>query len=258
MCQNCWNKIVLSQLLEHLEDNNLWHVFQSAYRWQHSTETALLRVFDDLLTSSDSDHISVLTLLDLSAAFNTIDHDLLLNRLRAVFGIRDTALVFFGSYLSGRKQLVSVLGQESEPSSLLYGVPQGSVLSLILFILYTQPLSDIIERHSVLHYMFAHHTELYDSAPRSSTDSLFCNIQNCVSDVKKWTIHNKLQLNEDKTEALLFDPSSFSDLPGVLRIGQCDIPFCYSAHNRGVMFNSGLTMKQQVNRICQNLPDCII
>ena len=73
-------------------------------------------------------------------------------------------------------------------------------------------------------------------------------MQNCVSDVKKWTIHNKLQLNEDKTEAPLFDPSKSSD---VLRLGQSDIPFCYSARNLGVMFDGGLTMKQQVDRICQ-------
>ena len=76
-------------------------------------------------------------------------------------------------------------------------------------------------------------------------------MQNCVRDVKKWTIHNKLQLNEVKTEALLFDPAKSSDLPDVLRVGQSDIPFCYSARNLGVMFDSGLTMKQQVDRICQ-------
>ena len=99
--------------------------------------------------------------------------------------------------------------------------------------------------------MFADDTELYNSAPFSSTDSLFFNMQNCVSDVKKWTIHNKLQVNEDKTEALLFDPSKSSALPNVLRIGQSDIHFCYSAPNRGVMLDSELTMKQQVDRICQ-------
>ena len=76
-------------------------------------------------------------------------------------------------------------------------------------------------------------------------------MQNCVRDVKKWTIHNKLQLNEVKTEALLFDPTKSSDLPDVLRIGQSDIPFCCSARNLGVMFYNGLTMKQQVDRICQ-------
>ena len=93
------------------------------------------------------------------------------------------------------------------------------------FSFYTQPVSDIIEHHSVLHHMFADDTELYSSTPRSSTDSLVCNMQNCVSDVKKWTTHNKLQLNEDKTEALLFDPSKSSDLPDVLRLGQGDTPF---------------------------------
>ena len=76
-------------------------------------------------------------------------------------------------------------------------------------------------------------------------------MQNCVKDVKKWTIHNKLQLNEVKTEALLFDPAKSSDLPDVLRVGQSDIPFCYSARNLGVMFDSWLTMRQQVDIICQ-------
>ena len=92
--------------------------------------------------------------------------------------------------------------------------------------------------------MFADDTELYNAAPRASTDSLFCNMQNCVSDVKKWTIHNKFRLNGDYTEALLFDPSKSFDPPDVLRIGQSDRPFCYSARNLGVMFDSGLTMKQ--------------
>ena len=73
--------------------------------------------------------------------------------------------------------------------------------------------------------MFADDTKLYNAAPHSSTDSLFCSTQNCVSDVKKWTIHNKLQLNEDKTEALLFDPSKSSDLPDVPGIGQSYVPF---------------------------------
>ena len=144
----------------------------------------MLRAFNDFLTSSDSDHISVLTLLDLSAAFDTTDHDLLINRLRDVFGIRDTALAFFGSYLSGREQTVSVLGRESELSYLLNGVLQGSLLGPILFILYTPPLSNIVERHSALHHMFVDDTELYNSAPRSSTDSLFCNMRKCVSNVK--------------------------------------------------------------------------
>ena len=141
-------------------------------------------------TCSDSDHISVLTLLDLSAAFDTMDHDLLLICLRDVFGILDTALAFFWSYLSRRKQIVSVLGRESEPSSLLYSVPQGSVVSPILFILYTQPPSDL---NITLFYITCLLMTL------SCTTQLLvpafmlfsANMQNCVSDVKKWTIHSK-------------------------------------------------------------------
>ena len=100
--------------------------------------------------------------------------------------------------------------------------------------LYTQPLSDIIEKHSVLRHMFTDDTKFYNSTPRSSTDSLFCCMQNLVSDVKKWTIHNKLQLNEGKTEALLFDPSTSSDIPDVLEVGQSGTPFCNSARYLGV------------------------
>ena len=111
-------------------------------------------------------------------------------------------LVHYNCISVGRKQGVSVLDHELEPSSLLYSLPQGSVLSPIFFILYMAPLSDITEQHSVLHHMFADDTVLNDSTPCSSTDSLFCNMQNCISDVNKWTFHNKLQLNKDKTEKL--------------------------------------------------------
>ena len=124
-----------------------------AHRPDHSTETPLLRVFnDELLTASDSDQISVLTLIDLSAAFDNIDHDILLNRMKHSFGIHDKALLFFESYPKQREQVVSVCGCESDTSLLLYGVPQGSVLGPILVILYTQPLSDAIHHHSVPHH----------------------------------------------------------------------------------------------------------
>ena len=90
---------------------------------------------------------------------------------------------------------------------------------------------------------------MYSSTPHSTTDSLFCNIHNCVSEVKKWTIHKKLQLSE--REALLFNPSTSSHLPDVQKRSQNDIPFCNTVCSAGVMFDNGLTMKQQVDRICQ-------
>ena len=99
--------------------------------------------------------------------------------------------------------------------------------------------------------MFDNDTEMCNSTHRSSTESLFCNTQNCVSDVKKWTIHSKFQLNEEQNEALHFDPSQSSDPPDVLKIDRNGMSFCNSARNLGVMFVNGLTMKQQADRICQ-------
>ena len=139
----------MCQLLDYLNTNELWPRFQSVYRACHSTETALLRVLNDLLTASDDGQVSLLTLLDLSAAFDIIDHDILFHRLEHVFGIQNSALSFFRSYFTERKQMVFISGYSSTPSTLLHGVPQGSVPGPILFLLYTQPLS---HRHlSLIH-----------------------------------------------------------------------------------------------------------
>ena len=145
----------------------------------------------------------------MSAAFDTIDHDSLLNCLEHVFGVHGSALSFVKSYLEEWTQVVSVLGFDSEPSTVSYGVPQGSVLGPILFILYTQALSDIIACHSVLHHVFADDTELYKSVSRDKIPVLLNAMQRCVADVKLWTINNKLQLNEDKTKSLLTSPFRF-------------------------------------------------
>ena len=161
LCQKLIEKLVLDQRFRHLDRMNLLHSFQSAYRPKHSTETALLHVLNDLLTASDSRSISILTLL--GAAFDTINHSILLTRLKSTFGIRDLALSFFRSYLQDRTQVVTVNGIKSSPSLLTCGVPQGSVLGPIVFILNTQPLSDVISHHSVSHHMFADDTELYKS-----------------------------------------------------------------------------------------------
>ena len=107
---------------------------------ENSTETALRSIVDDLLRNADDRLVSVLALLDLSAAFDTQDHPILLQRLETTVVISGTVLHWFTSYLEGRKQSVKVDNVLSSPSPLQFGVPQGSVLGPILFTLYSQPL----------------------------------------------------------------------------------------------------------------------
>ena len=129
-------KSVAVQLVQYIDDNNFDEKLQSAYKKLHSTETALLRIHDDILRTVDRGCTVVSLLLDLSAAFDTVDHGLLLPRLNTRFGIKGKVLAWFKSYPTDRSQFVSINGSNSSHSDLMFGVPQGSVLGPILYLLY--------------------------------------------------------------------------------------------------------------------------
>ena len=115
--------------------NDLHDLMQSAYKKHHSTESALLYIFDDVLSALDLKRLIMLILQDLSAAFDTVDHDILLNRLEKRLGITGKALAWFKSYLSDRTQSVRIKGMQSHEQPLRFGVPQGSVLFFLNFCL---------------------------------------------------------------------------------------------------------------------------
>ena len=249
-------KVVLHKLLSHLQENNLSNPFQSAYRAGYSNETVLLCIVNDILSALDNNNISVLLLLDLSAAFDTIDHQILLSRLNSIFGIQSTTLQWFHSYLSDRYQSTSVNNSSSSPSHLMYGVPQGSVLGPILFVLCTTPLSDIIANQSVNHQLFADDTQLQKSAPLNEVTNLTKELNACTDDIKTWMTENQLKLNDDKTEALLFPfssslkPSTVS-LSDSITLGSHNIPFSDSVSNLGFILDSKLSTKKHIIKICQ-------
>ena len=122
-----------------------------------------MKVMNDPLHPLDHGNVSVLTLFNLSAAFDTIDHTIL-QRLEHVLGIHHTALHWFSSYLTNRTQTVTVNNRSSAPVTISCGVPQGSVLGHVLFILYTAPLSDVKDSHSVVHHSFADYIQMQRSA----------------------------------------------------------------------------------------------
>ena len=176
----------------------------------------------------DEDKISVLLLLDLSAAFDTIDHQILLSRLETVFGLRSTALQWFRSYLLDKNQCVVVNNSASSSYPVMFGVPQGSMLGPVLFVLYTTPLSDIIANHSVNYQRFADDTQLQKSTPPNDMQRLTHDLQSCTDDIKAWMSNNQLKLNEVKTEAILFSTPSLSSchcLPSSIMVGTHEILF---------------------------------
>jgi hypothetical protein len=155
-------RVVFRQIADHLTENNLFVPVQYAYRSHHSTETALLRVMNDLLLASDDGNGYLLTLLDFSAAFDTIDHRILFERLETRFGITGGSLEWVKSYMTERSQLVCVPGAEL---SLDDDVPQSSVLGSLIFILYSSPLSEIISRFGIVTLFLGRYTQLYMSFP---------------------------------------------------------------------------------------------
>ena len=246
-------KAVLSQLQTHLVANNLNEVEQSAYRKNHSTETALLHVLEGLLVRADEKLVSVLALLDLSAAFDTIDHDILLTRLNKTFGISGCALQWFASYLYGRMQAISIDGCLSDNVALKYGVPQGSVLGPILFTLYIQPLSDMIHSHACDHHKYADDTQVSKGAPVSDFQSVLSNVESCIEDIVSWMQSNKLKLNADKTEVLPVGSDAQVRLvkqDSATIVGK-PVTFKSSVRDLGIYIDQTLSMKEHVSHLCR-------
>ena len=202
-------KVVASRLVDHMTENNLMDPMQSAYRKGHSTETALLRLHNDVVSAVDRGYGVCLVLLDLSAAFDTIDHTILLTFLKEHIGLGGPVLDLFQSYLSGRTQCISIEGVLSELKELVYGVPQGSVLGLLEFCIYIIPIGAILKHYNINYQIYADDTQLYCAFELESFDQVFSSIRTCICDIRSWMIKNKLKINDDKTELLIItSPSS--------------------------------------------------
>ena len=249
-------RVVSKQIINHMQRNKLEVVCQSAYKVHHSTETALLKVHNDILLAMDQRRVTLLVLLDLSAAFDTVDVSLLLKRLETDFGICGKVLSWLSTYLIGRKQCVLINNIKSGVASVPCGVPQGSVLGPLLFSLYTSPLCSIINEFGLSFHLYADDTQLYvtfDPDNVQSVTSAYKRMSECIRKVKDWMYRNKLKLNSDKTEFMVigreYDVGKVSqDTPEVEDV---QIKASHSVRNLGSMFDSHFKMESHVNHICK-------
>ena len=166
--------------------------------------TALLRVFNDIASTIGKGHGNLLVLLDLSAAFDTIDHVILFAILKKYIGFDGNALKIIMSYFSDRTQRVQIDGILSEFASIVCGVPQGSVLGPLKFCLYMLPLSAILRFHKIGYHVYADDTQIYVSFKCDDPSQALGKINACISYIRRWMILNKLKINDAKTEFIVF------------------------------------------------------
>ena len=170
----------------------------------------------------------MLSLLDFSSAFYTIDNPILVHRLHTDFGFINSVLQWFSSYLTDRTHYVSLSNHCSAFTPVHSGVPQGSVLGPILFSMYIKPLSAIIDSNSIMHHSFADDLQLQMSVPPDKISELLHSIQSCICDVKAWETANMLRHNDNKTELMLVTSKRtkhLHKLPTSITIGNAQIPF---------------------------------
>ena len=173
--------VVAVSFNEHADAKNLLPVRQSAYRAHHSTETVVIAVHNDIAWNVDcTGQVSVLVLLDLSAAFDTVDHNILLDILEYRFGITGLALKWYQSYLVDRIQTSHVGLDRSIAFIIDCSVPQGSALGLLKFIAYTEDLPSVIEKHELDHHLYADNTQIADHLQLTQAAAANTNIERCV------------------------------------------------------------------------------
>ncbi len=242
-------KVVSAQLCSFSLKNYMYEDFQSGFRPRHSTETAFVKITNYLLLASDQGFISLLVLLDLSAAFDTIDHDILIDRLQNYTGIQGQALRWFRSYLSDRYHFVYLNGESSQLSPVKNGVPQGSVLGPLLFSLYMLPLGNIIRKYGISFHCYADDTQLYISTRPDETSKL-SKLTECVKNVKDWMTNNFLLLNSDKTEILLIGSKNSTQnlLDHNLQLDGCTVTSS-TVKNLGVVLDSNLSFENHISHV---------
>jgi len=196
----------------------------------------------------------MLTMLDLLAAFDSVDHDTLLQRLRKSYGLQGRVLDWFTSYLSGRVQHVRLSATSSTPSKVLFGVPQGSVLGQILFLLYTTDLLQLVKRYQLIPHAYADDTQIYGFCRPTDSAVLSEKLSVCVDEVSAWMAANRLQLNHAKTKMLWCSSSHRQhQVPAnPVRIGNTDVLPVRLVRDLGVYIDADVTMRVHVTTVVQS------
>lgn len=253
-------RVVFNQLRTHLATSNTLDAYQTGFRKRNSTQTALLKIMDDVRSACDRRMITLLVLFDFSRAFDTVDHALFVNKLQS-FGFSSQVHRWFVSYLSGRSQ--AVLGPGGESSSWLpvtAGVPQGSVLGPLLFSLFINDLPSVLTNSK--HILYADDLQIYLHCHPDDIRGGIDWLARDVGEVSIWAARNNLTLNLKKTKAICLASSQYVrrldlDTAGGIRWGDSIIPFEQSVRTLSITISSNLSWTLHIDNVCSRINKCL-
>jgi len=245
-----YERVVFNQLYEYFEKNKLLYHGQYGFRRKHNTELALEELIDKTLKDMNENLIPISIFIDLSKAFDTIDHKILLDKLH-YYGIRKTELLFFESYLTNRKQYVDLNGIKSERNDIDTGVPQGSILGPLLFIIFLNDMPLVSENLSYI--LFADDTTLSAKVHKKSIKEDVDKINTGLEKVNEWLKINKLSINAEKSKYMIFNTRNEQKRNIKIQINETIIESVSNFSFLGITINESLNWNNQVNNVVMNI-----
>ena len=248
-------KAVLVQFDKHCKDEDLMPDYQSAYRRFYSCETALVKLTNDILWAMEHQNVTSLMMIDLSAAFDTVDHDILLTVLERKFGVTGKCLSWFESYLRPRSCKVNVGSTYSTMMDLAFSVPQGSCAGPILYLAYASTLQDTIKQPLSLYGYADDHAvkDSFKASSRKMEESSVKRIEECAVGIRQWMDVNRLQMNDSKTEFIMFGGAQQLKkcIATSINVNGTIVEKSTVVKYLGVYLDSCLTMKTHISNKCR-------
>jgi hypothetical protein len=247
-------KAALEQFNKFCTENHLFPEYQSAYRTNYSCETALISVSDDILWAMEHKKVTALAAIDLSAAFDTVDHEILLNVLNVNFGICGVALDWISTYLIDRSFCVNVNESYSTTRNLAFSVPQGSCFGPTLYSVYASTMQEVVPHSLDIHgYADDHAVKISFIADSGEEANAVSELESCLSDIKIWMDNNRLKMNDTKTEFICYGSRQ--------QLGKCKtqsidvnsitVHKATSIKYLGVDLDQELSYKTHIKRMCK-------
>ena len=249
-------RCMLKQFIDHCTNYNLIPDFQSAYREHYSTETSLLKLCNDILTDMDNKKVTMMAILDLSAAFDTVDHDIFIDVMHEEFGISGTALDWFRSYLSPRGFKVAVGDCYSSHKQLEFSVPQGSCAAAPLFTAYCAPIGNLVPTDFTINGFADDHSvrKAFNPNDRTEETHVYSTLTDSLISIKSWMHEMRLKMNGEKTEFILFgNPRQLLKCTSKdLTLESDTINITDTVKYLGGHLDKSLTMKAHINAKCKS------